>query len=381
MPSQKPLPTLREFVRAAGNAVRGRIDARADTRDGSTYDLFGGIAAMLWTAQVRRDQDLFRATYNDTAQGSDLTSRIAQRYGITRHLDTYGTGTVTVARATAGGGAGTFWEGSRILVAGTLVEPRILVVTADTPVAAGALTATLPIRADRTGALPEIQTSTGLIFGDSVWDTSWTLSNLSCGQGTSFESAAEVMARVREARRAARPGHIDAVKQACRDAGASFVVAYPSNIAGSDDDAGISAVYVADSAYSSSTALVNACKVALERWRVAGADTHVGGVTVSPLAVQLTATLSDNLARIDQIATASTIRKVVVGYFTRADNAGAYKRAGIAGAIQAAVPEVQVVDFALPAADASVVTGTFPGTLTRYSVRLEDVSVTLASSS
>ncbi len=106
MPSALELPKISDLVKAFHDSVSGTKDKRADVRTGSAYDYIAGISGMIWSRESQRDQDLFRADYFDTATGNELTDRGLQVYGIPRVLDTFGTGLITVSRATTSGGAG-----------------------------------------------------------------------------------------------------------------------------------------------------------------------------------------------------------------------------------------------------------------------------------
>jgi len=378
MPSTKPIPTVSDFLRAAANAIRGRRDKRADTREGSVYEMILGPAAMLFARQVQRDRDMFRSVYNDAATGAQLSALILEKYGVERVEATSGTGTATLERASAAAGAGTIWAGTRVFLASSTTEVREFSVTADTTVSATAIAVEVPIRAAKPGRTAAISVTSGLVVADPLWDATWTVTGLTCGEGTDFEDARALVARVRNSRLRARRGHEQAIVDACVAAGAVNVVAFASSFANTSPDPGFNAVYVGDGGYSASTSLVRACQVACEAARPIGADTYFGAMTPSSLSMELTVTLWDQPATFDQVALTQMIRDVIVHYFAVARNAYAYRRDAIAGAILRASSAVQAVTFTTPASDAAITLGDWPATLTRYRVTASDITVTLA---
>src|SRR5580693_466230 len=117
MPASEPLPTITDLLGVFGAGVVARTDPNADVRRGAVYDHFAGVGAILFSREAQRDRDLFRARYFDTADGADLTELVATRFGIARVLDGYGTGTALFTRDSPSAGAGTIWEGTRIILA------------------------------------------------------------------------------------------------------------------------------------------------------------------------------------------------------------------------------------------------------------------------
>src|SRR5580658_11211348 len=119
MPSNLPKPTTAQLRLAAQQALTGQADIYGDTHDGSIYDNVFGPTAVLFAREADRDADLFSDCYFDNATGYALTKRGAQIYKVARILDSFGTGVLTVARPTASAGAGEFYQGTRVQVAGT----------------------------------------------------------------------------------------------------------------------------------------------------------------------------------------------------------------------------------------------------------------------
>lgn len=380
MPSAKPIPTVSDFITAAKNALRGRFDNRSDVRDGSVYDYIAGTAAMIWSQELQRDRDLFRASYTDTADGQTLTDRILLKYGVTRIVDGYGTGTAQLSRTSSAAGAGTVWAGSRIIVSSANTEPKVYSVASNTLVGATATAVTVPILATVPGSVTAISVSSGAFFDDPLWD-SWTVGTLVCSDGTTFEAADAFRARARANILDSRSGRAPSIVQACRDAGAAKVVAFSSDYSGASSDYGINVVYVGDNSFVGTTSLVRECMVALESHRVLGADMMVLPMTYGALPVTMSVSLWDSPANFDQAGLTSLIRDAVGRYFSSDSNAFAYKLDAMSGCVFNVSPDIQSVSFSRPASDASLSAASWPATLTRYTVTPDSISVMLSGPS
>ena len=351
MPSTQPLPTIPQLLRAGRAALQGERDLYGDARDGSLYDHATGPMAILCSREADRDKTLFDSIYFANAEGKALTTLIQQRYaslGIVRILDAAGQGACTFTRPTDGGGATLFPQGTRVRVPGT--PPGIYQVAADTTTSAAALRAVIPIENTQIGETTPVQTSTGLALLDPISDLTWVPQQLQCGSGTVFEPAPAFRARALAAKAAARNGYLSNMIAACQAAGAAYVLAFESDyglpLDDFDDDFGLNSLYVADSNYESSPALVNACGVALEPWRVGGADLWVGGMATTPLTVTMLVALRVNPSQ----APIATIRRAclmaVLGAFGATLTGFTYSQAALTGAAHGASPYVQLA--ALP---------------------------------
>ena len=354
MPSAREVPSIEAFRQAGLDALRGEIDASSDARVGSMYDVAAGMGAMLWSQQAQRDRDLFRAIYTDTADGDALSRLVEARLGAVRVLDTYGAGTAYLQRASAAGGAGTFWAGTRIVARRTNADPIAFAVLTDTPIAATATYAEVPVRRTVTGPGTACDLAAGLAVDDPVWDPSWTISRVTTADGTAFEIAADYRARARAERLLARRGRFEAIVRACRDAGAAQVVAIASDFWGAGYDDGLNTVFVGDAAFGTSDALKRDCLLALERVRVCGTATNVLGMVVGPLPISLTLTLWREVTALDRVAIEQVTKDAVAGYFRRAMNAFLFKRDAMTAAIQDALRAfggAQSVAWAVPTSD------------------------------
>jgi hypothetical protein len=384
MPSTQPIPTLADLRQAYNDGIVGQRERRADTHDGSAYDLLGGMSAMLFSRQVQRDRDLFRANYFDSAEGEDLTSRVSRLYVVARVLDTYGIGTVSLARPNASAGAGVIPAGTRIVIyasSGT-TDPRIFAVTADTPVSATATTAAPPVRATTTGAGTSMTLSVGLAarIDDPLWDSTWSVVGIQTADGTAFEKAEDYRARVRTQFYANRAGYAAAIILACQGVGATNVVPYPSNWTGDATDVGYNALYVGDASFNGSPALVQACTLTLESVRVLGADLQILQLASQSLTVSVTASLYDDPGSFNTTDLTLAIQAAIGAYFDGRKNAFSYQIDAIAGAVFRASPAVQGATVNAPTSSVGVTQAiggiqNFPAVLTRYVVVPGNVQV------
>lgn len=289
MPSSLPLPKVSQLRQASQRAAQS-ADIYADVHDGSILDHAMGPMAVLFARQADRDKSLFEDVYFDSAQGYALSKRGLRIYKVARILDTFGTGTCVVQRPSAAAGGNTFYQGTRIQVAGT--PPSYYQVASDTPYGALALSIPLPVQAMVVGAGTAIQTSSGLSFEDPIEDPTFVPVQLTCADGTNFEKASDYRARCRSTAQNATVGYVPAVVLACQAAGARYVVAFASNYGLSANafdnsnlflnDLGLNALYVGDANYQSAPSLIQSCYAAVEGVRVLGADLWIGGSRASP---------------------------------------------------------------------------------------------------
>lgn len=378
MPSGLPLASVDDLRRAFHDGIRARSDRRSDRITGSIYDLLGGTTAILLSREGARDKDLFGADYFDTAKGDDLSARGAARYGIERTLDTYGTGTCTIVRPNASAGGGTVWNGTRIQVVGG-DRTTYYRTTADVQVGASDVKATLPVRATSFGPAAAIdidQPDQGVTVDDELFDNTFAVAALVVGPGTTFEDAATYRARVRQTRITQRVGYEDRIIAAAKAAGASYVALFRSDLG--SPDLGLNACYVGDSGYSCPLALRGAIAASLEGVRVCGADLFIRGMTRQALTVNADVHLWDNPGKFDTIALAEELAQALCGEFVGTTRGFGYRLDALAGEMGSRSSAVQSVIWNTPSTDASILTGSpphFPHTLTRYTLRPEDVTL------
>lgn len=359
-------PQVSELIEVGSKAIVGQGDRAADLIRGSDYESLIGPTAMLWVREDRRDEDLFNSTRFHTAKDADLTYLVQQRYGIDRILDTNGVGTATLVRPTAGS-AGVVWAGTRITIFGG--SPRFYRTTVDTSVAAADTFVNVAIEYLSPGPGALCDEVANLRLDDSLWDTTWTVKSVKCADGTTFEEASALIARVRQTRFNQRVGQVSKIQEICKAAGAGQSLVFRSDYGGPDFDGGLNVVYVGDLGYQGSPSLVKACFLALRAGRVLGDHMQVfemARVTINPVidVYLATAPALNDIERLQRIHTAAVVR-----YLGGEAGGFAFTRIGILSALARATPEVQRVSVVDPAADVTVlVGGHLPGMLNRYVV-------------
>jgi hypothetical protein len=378
---------LSELLSAFADGVHATRDAEADTHRGSLYDQWAGTGALLFNREVDADRDLFRAISFDTAEGEKLAAQAERRFGTEPIAATFGTGIATFARADATRGEGTVFAGTRVSLIRHDQLPIVCAVAEDVAVAETTTRIDVPIRSLRRGqgvALDvRAEPGTLLRLDDPLWDPTWALFGLSCSEGMDVEDPVSLRARARDTRLQRRKGYARAMTDACVAEGAANVALFASNYAGDDADVGLNFCYVGDAGASASDALVRRCHVALERFRVAGADLQVRPMARAPVVARPVVHLWDEPTAFDAKDVTARIVAALVGYFDH-QRASAFGFAldAMGGAVMQASDAVQSVAFTLPAASADVATRVgdyvrFPPTLLRYTLAADDVSVRL----
>jgi hypothetical protein len=387
MPSNQPLPTVSDLRKAYASGLVGLQDEFADTVTGSMYDVVGSIGAICLNQQTQRDQELFSAGYLDGATGADLTDLALKRYGIARILDTFGTGSATIQRPPGPLLGGTVYTGTRVVISGgAYVSPVAYVVASDTPVLPGQQVVTVPIHASKVGtgfATSAANPPYAITVPDRLFDNTFTGNSVNCTDGTTFEQDQAFKARIRTIRQALRVGYLAPLIQTCVAAGAVNVALFPSTFGSTSiTDYGLNYIYVGDQNYNGTTALAQKCLIALEASRVLGADCAVLPMTSTRLSINAQVYLYDSPGRFNQNRILSVINSTFIQYFTGNQNAFGFTLSGLAGAAQAAVPEIQKIVFTTPSSDVTVSTITngiphFPAALPRYTLNGNNIITTL----
>lgn len=383
MPSVLPLPTIDELETTFHDAVRGIRVNTEDSHAGSIYDHFAGVGAILWSQQAQNDKDQFEAKYFDRATGIELTDYVHFHDGIERILDTHGSGTIALTRASTSAGGGTVWKGTQI----TLFRNNssyVYAVSQDTIVSALQTSVVVPIVATFIGPTSGglyVNGANGskLILTDPLWDNTWNLLSLYCSPGTIFEEAADFRARVKLERTQRRVGMRDSIATVCKSAGAFNVFLLQSNFAGDSVDYGINVAYVSDSGFNTSPELIARTISILESVRVLGADLQVLPMQVQTLNVNLTLNLWTDVSKVNSYEVKRSAISAIVEYFSNTSRF-AYDLQSIAGSIHKLMPEiVQKITFTSPSSSAGIlVSGSIPTILTKYNVGFDNVNVTLS---
>lgn len=378
------IPTVKDLIDIYNGGIRGQRDENADTRRGSSYELIGAPAAMIFNREALADEDLLRAVSFEHADGSDLTNMGLSRYGIARILDTQGVGVAQLTRPTAVAAGGTIWAGTRIQLYGQLYDAKIYVVTNDTIVGTNDLVANVAIHALDYGTGHAADTKAGASIVDPIWDASWTVARLTCADGTDIEDADKYRARVRRQKKLARKGYPTAIEKACTDAGAVHVAYFPSTYSGTNDF-GLSTIYVGDGGYNANTALLNACRIAVDGFRCAGDHLQVRPMAAQRLVVNVTVQLYDQPALYDTVRLTSLIQSCLLQYIGK-DGSYGYRLSAMGAAIFRPIEQIQTVTFAVPSSDVTVLQTSgglpnLPGTLIRYFLSAADITSTLVGPS
>lgn len=402
MPSQAPLPTLRELLDAYGAAVREQ-DEFADTHRGSRYDVFAGLGALVFRRLAQRDQALAQARYFTTARRADLDEYVREHYPeyYPRQVATAGQGVAKLERPSALAGAGVVWEGTRIEVVGGGGEPPIAYkVASDVTVGASTVAVDIPIVSVVTGAGAAIEAAAKdaiLRLADPLWDDTWSVRAVKCGPGQEREQGDEWRARIRTGRRESRVGYRAIIERACREAGASQVVAFTSRqmaafrgegnvlptplpTVGADDISdfyGLNFIVVGGRSHVGSPELVRACTLALERVRVAGAWLQVLPMKPAPVTVTVEIRMWSDPGRFHEASIREQARAAVVRYFGARDNAFAFRHDGMAGQVRQFVRGVQEVTITTEPGEPTRDEFLSQVPVPRYAVESRDIDVTV----
>ena len=335
MPAQEALPTL-DALRAGYHAEVKARRRYADSHTGSLHDHWAGPAAMLMNQQTARDRRNWRKTYFNTAEGSALDTYVDRRFGKSRIELQRSDGTANLTRPSAAAGAGTIWRGTRIAVSrGGTEALRYYRATADTPVAAAAVVATVPVESETEGAGFDVGEDLAIQFvADPLWDSTWAVLRVRTSGGVDRETASELNARIRDEAWAERPGYPEAIEAACRAAGAVTVTLFQSDYLGAALDFGLNRVYVGDAGYSTSAELLRDCREAMAAAAMAGTNVQVLAMANTPLTFAITITLWDSPDRVDQGQMKRVAADAVVEYFQSRENPFVWRSDGVRAAVQ-----------------------------------------------
>lgn len=375
MPAVGNPPTLREFLAAYGESIRGSRSSTADTRTGSAYDLAGGVSAIVWSKEVQRDRRLFRQVYTDTAEGEDLDRLVEQKYDTTRTVASYGTGTLVLTRPAAASANGVVYAGTRVeyRVPGAIPVPYAVYV--DTTIPAGATWFPVPVRATTTGAGVACKAdAANLALPDPLFDATLTAHGLTCSDGTDEEPAADYLARARQAKSDRRNGYPTRIIEALQEAGASEVVLLDAHALGDANDFGLSYAYVADSGFSSPTALIKACMIALDEVIVAGTDVQVLGMTPTPITLTTTVALTDDPGAFDQDDIKQGIVAALLEEFSQRNQWWTFRWSSLESVISKTHYAIQQATVTTSPTEPAV---SFPAALPRYTLASTSITINL----
>lgn len=304
---------------------------------------------------------LFKATFLDGAEGSDLTTLCDDHWGIQRNGAVQASVTLTFARPTFAAAGGTIAAGS--IVATQLdangVEVRF---TTDSNLVFGAtdLSKTVTATAVTGGIAGNVAASSITRIISTLWDSTLTVTN--AGQavgGSEAETDAQLRERVRQFPSTIRRGTFAALEYGARQttgAGVSFAHAV-------DDGTGLTTVYVTDANGNStgttqvvSSSLVDdgsmTMKVAIELVNWAAAGSYVAVTGGSPVTQNLTIHLTVR-AGVDSVALQTLVNAAIATEFGKLNVGDTLYMSALKAAAKAVNPDA-ILDVTVPVPNADV---------------------------
>jgi hypothetical protein len=321
MSSTEPLPNLNDFLAAYSGGIKGIKNVLADTRVGSALDVPGGMSAVLFSRQVKRDKTLFENCYTDSATKTDLDRHIELKLKVSRIKDEYGLGFMILERDTLSDSF-TIYQGTRVEYYEN-GKSFIYQVAKNTLVQNTNYKITIPIKPIIKGKTGALETSNYLRFLDSIDTPSiisgFTIAYLKCSDGTDFENDNDYRIRAKDIFKKTRIGYSDRLISTCLDQGAIVVIVLLSNTYDDDLDFALNNIYVADAGYSTSDELKMDCALALEDVRVFGADLQILGMEVILIDLVVNLYLYDNPSDIDLLSLEQSVTDSIIDYFEDQD--------------------------------------------------------------
>lgn len=324
--------SIRSLIRAARGEIEGLRRPLADTRDGSGIDIHMGTAAVLFARGSAVADEMFEDISFDTAK--ERFRLIAeQRFNETPRADQRGRGMALLERT--GSTAGTLYDGTafQVLSGG---QRRVLLIDGDHE--AGSETE-LSVSVRAADVAPQIDGLHSGSFIDEVWDSTWRVKYLRVSAGFPGETPEDFRTRKKRERHDGRVGYAEAIRLACRRAGAAHVALFEDTFA--SDTFGLSHCYVSDGAFEASPALVNRCRLAVDRAAVGGCDLWVGAMTRQYLRLSVAIHTWQATNAIPVPFYRRLAEQAIRSHFEGRENAFVFDATGIAAAVQAAVPVTQ----------------------------------------
>lgn len=251
-------------------------------REGDVCTAFSHLGAAMADAVVAYAFQAVADTYFGLARGTALDTIIVDKTGLPRNEASAARGTVHIARADAGAGAGTIYAGTVIASEFDSEGKQVLVaLTGDVVVPGTSFDIFAEAEALEAGVAGNAQASTLVRWQDEIFDSSITvindteadlLSPADFDGGNEAESDDDYRLRGVSAWLTQRRGTLAALEQ-----GALTVAGVASAIATEDLDTGIVTVSVADQQGNSNQAMLAAVLDALDEWRAAGTLVVVEG--------------------------------------------------------------------------------------------------------
>lgn len=270
-----------------GRATLQARNPRLIVIEGDVTDAALAGAATMASSVIAYAATRIAACFLDGAIGQDLTD-LAHDRGVEKDLGDKAVGTVTIARVSAGLGAGTVAAGTRIAS-----EPdasgAFVIFTTDVDLVFGGGDLTHDVRAtcSKVGVAGNVDVSTVSRIFDSLWDPTLTVINAArFAGGAPEESDEDLRDRVRGFFLTQAKGTIDALIYGAKTVSgvkrASIDVNY---------DTGIVTVYVSDTDGNSNAAMTTAVETAMIDWADAGDVVNVVGATLYIQVVNISLTV------------------------------------------------------------------------------------------
>lgn len=367
MASNQALPTISELLDAFAVGAQSKHE-NADVHRGAIYDVGAGMGALVWSRVAARDREVFRGIYLDGCQKDALDYRIARLHGPGRIQPTRGSGVAIVKYDYLHGGAGsqtgTILKGTRLSVSigSTCNYYRV---ASDVELsdwfwdnsiqvdANGFVWLRLPIEADSIGsgvAIDTTSTIAAIRWEDELYNLTtslWVVDSIKCSDGTDGETDVEYLARYRSWKKSRKPGYSDAISRAMFAAGASKVALFESDFV-DGEDFGINRIFVGDSGYTASTALLNACRLALDSVVPFGNTTTVGSMILTPIEVTVQLNMMRAASRYSPDWVLPSAQKAVRRALSGSQSAYVFRQDSLRAELSQAFPELQSIDFASP---------------------------------
>jgi hypothetical protein len=320
MPANVNLPSVDDYLQAFRGGVASGVRFFDDV-DGSRYEIWNGAGAVLFNRITNRARGNFENVYFDTARDDALDQIVSLRYPTVdgRITTTRGQGTATLVRSSATAGGGTLYQGTRILAIVNGAAAKFYRLVSSYTVGATDLTAIVAIEADRPGIGQAVDTASAsqavLSFEDAVFDATLQPTALVCADGTVKETDPQFRARTRVERFDRRTGYATAIVKAMQAAGAAEVVLFASDYFGDAFDHGLNRIYVADSSFTASADLLQACRLAAFDCVILGMSPQVLPQERADLRLNVTVSLWQPLTQQSRDGIEADMRLSIQNYF------------------------------------------------------------------
>jgi hypothetical protein len=347
------LPTAAELYDAGKAEVVSRDSRLTDWTEGSALDAIVGAGAVQADEVVQVVVDRFAAQFIDTAEGTDLETLAADRFGLTRLPATYAIGPVTLGR-TITAAAVTIPAGQ--VFSGT-VDGETIEVELDTAVnmGIGVATATGAVTAAATGRAGNVDV--GVI--DTVPSPPITVTDLTVTNGSRLaggdveETDDEFRARIRLWFPTLRRGTLEALEMGARSVpGVQFATVDESTMPTS----GWVSVYIGDPEGTGNATLAALVTTEMVNWRAAGVEVRIYAATremVAALAITVYIR-----AGADRTGFETAIKAAIVSYYDNLPVGATEYHAQIESrAVRVSAEQILTADVTAPAADQVPSTG------------------------